>query len=290
MHALGDVIMILVFGSNGQVGLELAKFDGVLTLDRAEADLTNPEACAHKILQHKPMLVINAAAYTAVDKAETEKELATLINADAPAAMAKACSALDIPFVHISTDYVFDGSGETPRKPNDATNPVNVYGYSKRLGEEAIVRSGAIYAILRTSWVVSAHRANFVKSMLNVTENHKLLRVVDDQIGGPTPAHSVAKACVQIAHSLLINPEKKGVYHFSGKPDVSWYEFAKTIFECAGRDVQVNAITTSGYPTPAQRPQNSRLNCDLTKSVFDIDRPNWGNGLTKILKDLGEIQ
>ena len=182
MHALGDIIMILVFGSNGQVGLELAKFDGVLTLDRAEADLTNPEACAHKILQHKPMLVINAAAYTAVDKAETEKELATLINADAPAAMAmaKACSALDIPFVHISTDYVFDGSGETPRKPNDATNPVNVYGYSKRLGEEAIVRSGAIYAILRTSWVVSAHRANFVKSMLNVTENHKLLRVVDD--------------------------------------------------------------------------------------------------------------
>jgi len=282
--------MILVFGCSGQVGHELAKLDGVLALNRAEADLTDPEGCARQILNHRPTAVINAAAYTAVDNAETEEDLATLINAHAPVSMANACHDLSIPFVHISTDYVFDGSGQAPHIPDAPTNPVNAYGRSKQVGEDRITRSGAVYAILRTSWVVSAHGSNFVKSILRASQDRSELSVVDDQIGGPTPAVRIARACIKIAHDLVIDPSKQGIYHLSGQPDVSWFEFAKTIFDCTDREIALTAIQTSHYPTLAKRPANSRLDCASTKLTFDIDRPIWKNDLKEILQDLGEIQ
>jgi dTDP-4-dehydrorhamnose reductase len=262
----------------------------VWALNRAEADLSDPEACAKQILNQRPIAVINAAAYTAVDNAETEEDLATLINALAPASMANACRDLSISFVHISTEYVFDGSGQAPHIPDATTNPVNAYGRSKQVGEDRITRSGAVYAILRTSWVVSAHGSNFVKSMVRASQDRSELSVVDDQIGGPTPAACIAKACFKIAHDLVIDPSKQGIYHLSGQPDVSWFEFAKTIFECTGREIELTAIQTSEYPTPAKRPANSRLDCASTKLTFDIDRPIWKNDLKEILQDLGEIQ
>ena len=194
---------ILVFGKTGQVACELQHLHPEFTyLSREEADLSNPDACAEAILATKPSAVINAAAYTAVDHAEDEESLAYTINAAAPAAMANACATLGIPFVHISTDYVFDGSGEMSRAPDAPTAPINAYGRTKLAGEEAIRASGALHAILRTSWVFSGHGNNFVKTMLRLSEARDTLSIVADQIGGPTPASSIAIACATIAQNL----------------------------------------------------------------------------------------
>ena len=281
--------MILVFGKTGQVAIELQRLSGVTALGRDDVDLSAPSACAAAIREHSPKAVINAAAYTAVDRAEDEEHLATAINGDAPAAMAKACAELGIPLVHISTDYVFNGRGNTPYHPECATEPQNAYGRSKLAGETGIRESGVVYAILRTSWVVSAHGANFVKTMLRVSETRGALNVVADQIGGPTPARDIALACLQIANQLIQNKTKSGTYHFSGAPDVSWAEFATEIFSQAGRNVTVTPISTTEYPTPAKRPLNSRMDCHLTKKIFGIARPNWQDGLKEILKDLEVI-
>ncbi|MDB9810495.1 dTDP-4-dehydrorhamnose reductase, partial [Planktomarina temperata] len=216
--------MILVFGKTGQVANELQRLSGVTALGREDVDLSDPAACAVAIREHAPKAVINAAAYTAVDRAEEEEHLATVINGDAPAAMAKACAELGIPLVHISTDYVFNGTGNTPYRPDDATEPQNAYGRSKLAGEQGIRNSRAVYAILRTSWVVSAHGTNFVKTMLRLSETRDALNVVSDQIGGPTPARDIAAACLQIANQLIQDTTKSGIYHFSGAPDVSWAE------------------------------------------------------------------
>lgn len=288
--AFGRSGMILVFGKNGQVGRELAELDQVVALDRVQADLSDPTACANQIQKHKPTAVINAAAFTAVDQAETEEDHANLINGIAPAAMAQACQKLAIPLVHISSDYVFDGLGTVPWRQESAANPINAYGRSKLLGEQGIIQSGAVYAILRTSWVVSAYGTNFVKSMLRASSQRKLLNVVNDQIGGPTPAADIAQACVKIAVDLSNYPEKQGIYHLSGYPDVTWYDFAKTIFDLSGRDVMVTPIPSAEYPTPAPRPKNSRLNCAAVKTEFDIDRPSWMRGLHGILTELGELK
>ncbi len=281
--------MILVFGKTGQVATELQRLSGVMALGRDDADLSDPAACAAAIPEHAPKAVINAAAYTAVDKAEDEEHLATVINGDAPTAMAKACAELGIPLVHISTDYVFDGSGDTPWQPDNATEPQNAYGRSKLAGEIGIRESGAVHAILRTSWVVSAHGANFVKTMLRLSETRDALTVVADQIGGPTPARDIATACLNIAEQLILEPSKSGTYHFSGAPDVSWAEFATEIFAQAGRTVTVTPIPTADYPTPAKRPLNSRMGCHSTEQVFGIKRANWQDGLKEILKDLEVI-
>lgn len=266
---------ILVFGKTGQVATELARFDGVTCVGRDEADLSDPAACAALITARAPEAVINAAAYTAVDRAEEEEALATLINGEAPAAMARACAALGIPFVHISTDYVFDGQGDAPFGVDHATAPQNAYGRSKLAGEEAITEIGGIYAILRTSWVFSPHGANFVKTMLRLSQTRDALNVVDDQIGGPTPADAIAAATVSIAAQLGADPSKSGLYHFSGDPDASWADFARAIFAQAGRDIVVTGIPTSDYPTPATRPLNSRLDCKATEQTFGIARPDW---------------
>lgn len=276
---------ILVFGKTGQVATELQALTQVTTLGRAEADLAEPESCAAAIRDAAPDLVINAAAYTAVDRAEEEEALATVINGDAPGAMARACAELGIPFCHVSTDYVFDGTGTTPRVPSDAVAPCNAYGRSKLAGEMAVRAAGGQSAILRTSWVVSAHGSNFVKTMLRLSETRDALTVVDDQIGGPTPAVEIASALLAMGRALVAG-HAGGIYHFSGGPDVSWADFAREIFIRAGRTVAVTGIPTTDYPTPARRPLNSRLDCGSLEADFGIPRPDWRVGLSHILKDV----
>ncbi len=278
---------VLVFGRTGQVAMELQRAGGVTALGRAEADLTDPEACAAAIRAARPDAVINAAAYTAVDQAETEEALATVINGEAPGAMARACAGLGVPLVQISTDYVFAGDGQAPWKPDDPTAPLGAYGRSKRAGEEAVRDAGGVHAILRTSWVVSAHGRNFVRTMLRLGAERDHLTIVSDQVGGPTAAAPIAAACLAIAAELQASPAKTGIYHFSGAPDVSWAGFAREIFARSGTRCMVEDIPTSAYPTPARRPLNSRLDCRATEAAFGIARPDWRADLAAILADLG---
>jgi dTDP-4-dehydrorhamnose reductase len=281
---------ILVFGHSGQVATELRALDGndvqITALARADADLTDPAACAAAINAHAPDAVINAAAYTAVDKAESDAKTAQIINADAPLTMARACAARDIPFVSISTDYVFSGVVGTPWAPTDPTDPQSVYGRTKRDGEIEIAKAGGRYAVLRTSWVVSAHGNNFVKTMLRLGAEREALTIVADQIGGPTGAAEIAHACIKIAKTLASEPEKSGIYHFSGAPDTSWADFARAIFDAAEIACDVTDIPSSDYPTPAKRPLNSRLDCTTTEAAFGISRPDWRESLTHILTQL----
>lgn len=281
----------LIFGSTGQLAAELARlWPGAAFLSRAEADLSEPDACAAAIAAHAPDAVINAAAFTAVDRAEAEEDLAITVNGAAPAAMARECARLGIPFVHVSTDYVFDGSGTRPWAPGDTPAPINAYGRSKLAGEDGVRAAGGTHAILRTSWVFSAHGANFVKTMLRLGAERDSLGIVADQIGGPTSAAAIAAACIGIAGQLARDPGKSGTYHFSGAPEVSWAEFAREIFRLSGCRVTVEEIPTACYPTPARRPLNSRLDCSATEAVFGIGRPDWRAGLREVLRELGEGQ
>lgn len=277
---------ILVFGKTGQVACELQRRGEVIALGRDLADFTDPEACLAALETHMPDVVINAVAYTAVDLAESEEALATQINATTPGLIAQACAARGIPLVHISTDYVFDGSGQDPWSETDPIAPQNAYGRSKLTGEQAVTDAGGPHAILRTAWVFSAHGNNFVKTMLRLSKTHAALTVVDDQIGGPTPAAAIADACLKIATDLISAPQKSGLYHFSGSPDVSWKTFACEIFKQAGAAVTVTGIPTSDYPTPASRPANSRLDCSAVMTAFGIARPDWHQGLADVLTDL----
>jgi dTDP-4-dehydrorhamnose reductase len=279
--------MILVFGSTGQVATELRALAPVTVLGRDVADLGDPGACAAAIHAHRPRAVINASAYTAVDRAETEEELATTINADAPGAMAQACAALGIPLVQISTDYVFAGDGTQAWQPDDPTAPLGAYGRSKLGGEAAVRAAGGPHAILRTSWVVSAHGQNFVKTMLRLGAERDVLNVVADQIGAPTPARAIAAACLSIADQLADMPDKTGTYHFAGAPDTSWADFARAIMQAAGLSCVIQDIPTTAYPTPARRPLNSRMDCRATQAAFGIARPDWRVGLSEIVKELG---
>ena len=278
--------MILVFGKTGQVATELQSHEHVIALGRDQADLSNPSSCAEAIRQYKPRAVINAAAYTAVDKAESEENLANTINGDAPGAMASTCADLGIPLVYISTDYVFFGTGSVPWKNVDHPNPKNAYGRSKFKGEQEISASGCVHAILRTSWVVSAHGNNFVKTMRRLSETRDHITVVDDQIGGPTCARDIAQTCISIAEQLIQDPKKSGTYHYSGQPNISWCQFANAIFEQMDCKTIASAIPTTEYPTPALRPLNSRLDCGATQDTFGIARPFWRDGLQEILRDL----
>ncbi|SFO37318.1 dTDP-4-dehydrorhamnose reductase [Roseovarius lutimaris] len=280
---------ILVFGKTGQVARELQRSPqghDIEALSRQDVDLSDPAACAALIEHSDARAVINAAAYTAVDHAESEEALATVINADAPGAMARACAARGLPFCHVSTDYVFDGTGTGPRAPSDPVAPQNAYGRSKLKGEGAVRAAGGRSAILRTSWVFSAHGSNFVKTMLRLSETHDALNVVADQIGGPTPAADIAAALLGMVRAMAAG-QGGGLYHFSGAPDVGWAGFAREIFAQAGRDVAVTDIATAAYPTPAARPLNSKLDCAALADDFGIMRPDWKAGLAGVLKELG---
>ena len=283
---------ILVFGEIGQVGQELQRCAGEIELEIRgldEANFEDPETCARLVTDTDADAVINAVAYTAVDRAEEDEPLARMVNAITPGAIARAAAARGLPLVQISTDYVFDGSGTDPFTPDHPTGPLGAYGRTKLEGEELVRAAGGVHAILRTSWVVSAHGNNFIKTMLRLGAERDQLNIVADQVGGPTPAADIAAACLSIAAQLVAEPGKTGSYHFSGGPDVSWADFAREIFARSGTDCAVVDIPTSAYPTPAKRPLNSRMDNSATSAVFGIARPDWRAGLTRILQELDAI-
>lgn len=277
---------VLVFGNSGQVGLELAGRAGVTSLGRGMADLTDPLQCAAKIIEIQPKVVVNAAAYTAVDRAEEEETLAQVINGDAPGEMARACARIGAVFLHISTDYVFDGRGNTPWQVDDETRPIGAYGRTKLNGEMAVASAGCTYAILRTSWVFSPHGANFVKTMRRLGAERQELSIVADQIGGPTAARDIADALMVMADKFQNGTGTSGMYHFSGAPDVSWADFAREIFDQAGLAVEVTDILSEQYPTPAARPKNSRLYCGDILRDFGIKQPDWRQSLRRVQERL----
>ena len=279
---------LLVFGATGQVATELRRrVPQARFLARVDVDLEVLTEVIEAVRTTDAAAIINAAAYTAVDKAEEEPARALAINGEAVAAMAWTAAERRIPLVHLSTDYVFDGSGSRPWRPEDPTGPLGAYGKSKLAGETMIRAANGVHAILRTSWVFSAHGANFVKTMLRLSETRDRLTVVADQVGGPTPAAAIAEACLTVAAALSAEPGKTGTYHFAGAPDVSWADFAREVFRQAGRTVTVEDIPTSAWPTPARRPANSRLDCAATETAFGIARPDWRAGLADVLKELG---
>lgn len=280
---------ILVIGKGGQLSEELIRNDSpILEIDavgRQEVDLTDLRRCANVIRDSNVDAVINAAAYTAVDQAEDEEALANLINAEAPCVMAQACVARNIPFLHVSTDYVFDGSGVDAWAETDRAAPLNAYGRSKLKGELGVLATGQSSAILRTSWVFSSKRNNFVKTMLRLAERNGPLNIVSDQVGGPTAAKDIARVLLSMAQSM-VHGQSGGLYHFSGSPYVSWSDFAREIFVQCGVDIDVIDIPTSDYPTRAKRPLNSRLDCGAIMRDFGIKQPDWRLSLEKVLQEL----
>jgi dTDP-4-dehydrorhamnose reductase len=278
-------LRIAVFGRTGQVALELARLGGQC-LGRDVADFADPDAVRRAAERVEADAIVNAVAYTAVDRAESEETFARTVNAVSVGALAEVAAARGLPLVHISTDYVFDGSGTAPWRPGDATGPLGAYGRTKLEGERAVAAAGGVHAVLRTSWVFSAHGANFVKTMLRLGADRDRLRIVADQVGGPTPARGIAGACVRIAEALARDPALSGTYHYAGAPDVSWADFARAIFAEAGLQVAVEDIPSSDYPTPAARPRNSRLDCTATEAAFGIPRPDWRAALRETLSEL----
>jgi len=283
---------VLVFGRTGQVATELARRAPagwhLDCLGRDRADLADPEACAAIVAAAQADAVINAAAYTAVDRAETETALAHTVNAAAPGAMARAAAARGLPLIHISTDYVFDGTGRTPWSESDPVAPQNAYGRSKLAGEVALRAAHGPHAILRTSWVFSAHGGNVVKTMLRLGRTRDQLRVVDDQTGGPTPAAAIAEAALTIARAFHEGRGVTGTFHFAGAPDTTWAGFAREILARAGIATPVTGIPTAEFPTPARRPANSRLNYGAILRAYGIARPDWRAGLDTVLAELAE--
>ena len=283
---------VLVFGNSGQVGREIVRLadDLKLTfifLGRDEADLSYPDKCEELILAREPSAVINAAAWTSVDAAENAESEASVVNGEAPGAMARACAKLSIPFLHISSDYVFDGSGHYPWRPHDSVGPLGAYGRSKLLGEQLVQESGARAIILRTSWVFSAHGSNFVKTMLRLGGERSQLNVVGNQVGGPTSASSIARSVVTLIEALL-KGGSGGIFHFSGTPDVSWAEFAGTIMDLAGLSCEIEPILSTDYPMESPRPLNSRMDCSALLETYGIPRDAWVNDLEHVLTELAE--
>lgn len=267
---------ILITGSHGQVGKEIVKrLPNCIAYDRDELDITDINQVRKKIEQHMPHVVINCAAYTAVDKAEAEPDIAFLINKTGPENLAKICEENKIFLMHISTDYIFEGTKTSPYVETDSANATSVYGVSKWQGEEAVRKYCKNYLILRVSWVFGEYGHNFVKTMLKLAEEKKELKIVEDQIGCPTYAGDIAEVLLKIAKDPKI-----GTYHFCGQPQTSWYGFAKEILK--DKKINVIPIKTSEYPTPAKRPANSVLNCDLFKKVFNMELPEWQNGLKHV--------
>ena len=275
---------ILLFGRNGQVASalidEAPKKNGsdslhLIALGSKETDLLQQGAATKAIQHYQPEFVINAAAYTAVDQAEDEQEAARRLNEAAPLEMAQAAKTIGAEFIHLSTDYVFDGEQLTPYAENDTVNPLNIYGQTKLAGERAVMKANSNAIILRTSWVFSEFGGNFVKTMLRLGATRNDLNIVDDQIGGPTAARDIASAILTIVSKLKGGATGHGVYHYQGAPTVSWADFARSIFEASKLDVKITGIPSSAYPTPARRPQNTILNCARIAHDFGLSQPDW---------------
>lgn len=286
------MVRILQFGATGQIAREmLARAEGraeIAALSRAEVDLSDTAAVEAAVMAADADLVLNAAAYTAVDQAEAEEALAFAVNASAPGAMARACRARELPLVHISTDYVFDGEKDGAWTEDDPTAPLGAYGRSKLAGEQAVAEAGAEALVLRTSWVFSPHGRNFVKTMLALAQARPELRVVDDQHGRPTAAGDIAEFILAAAPRLVRREAGlTGVFHFAGEGVTTWRRFAEAIFDAsAGPRPAVTPITTTEFPTPARRPRNSELDCGKLEHLFGVRPRPWREGLAETLKAL----
>ncbi|TXI80644.1 MAG: dTDP-4-dehydrorhamnose reductase [Cupriavidus sp.] len=293
---------LLVTGSNGQVGFELrrslAPLGRVVALERSRCDLTQPEALRALVRELRPDVIVNPAAYTAVDKAETDVDTAFAVNGTVPGVLAEVARELGSLLVHYSTDYVFDGAGHKPYGETDAVNPQSVYGKSKLAGEQAIAVSGAAALVLRTCWVAGAHGGNFAKTMLRLARERDSLRVIADQFGAPTTAALIADVTAQIVARHWLQGERDkfpaGVYHLAARGETSWHGYASHVISgAAARGVALKAtaasiepIPATAYPLPAPRPANSRLDTTKLQSTFDIHLPAWEEGIDFLLDQI----
>lgn len=287
---------LLVLGANGQVGHELLRAETpaqleIAGLTRSDLDVSDRDAFPRVLAERRPDIVVNAAAYTAVDKAESESERAIAVNRDAVGFLAEACREHNVPLLHISTDYVFDGTKDGPYREDDPVSPLGVYGRSKLEGEERLRATLDRHVILRTAWVFGAHGHNFVKTMLRLADTRDELSVVDDQRGCPTSAADIAAALLEVAAQASSGSAVPwGTYHFASAGPTTWHGFATEIFRqrealTGKRAPKVNAITTADYPTPAQRPANSVLACDKIREAFGIEQPNWRESVNSMMKE-----
>ncbi|QWF70821.1 dTDP-4-dehydrorhamnose reductase [Methylomonas paludis] len=292
---------ILLFGKDGQVGWELqrslAALGELISLSSSSqewcADFTNPEGIAQTIRSIAPDVIVNAAAYTAVDKAETEPALARIINSQTPGILAHEAKNLDAWLIHYSTDYVFDGSGEQAWQETDLTKPLSVYGASKLAGEDAIRATYCKHLIFRTSWVYAARGSNFAKTMLRLAQERDALSVIDDQIGAPTGAELLADVTAHAITTATQRPEISGLYHLTAQGNTSWYDYAKFVIDFAnqaGVNIKVAAenikpVSTDQFPTTAKRPHNSRLNSTKLQDSFNLKLPHWQTGVIRMLTE-----
>ena len=293
---------ILLFGKNGQVGWELqralAPLGEVIALDadsrELSADFSNPESLAATVRSVAPHWIVNAAAHTAVDKAESEPDLARAINAIAPGVLAREAAARGAWLMHYSTDYVFDGSGLTARAEDAPTGPLGVYGATKLEGEELIRASGCQHLIFRTSWVYAARGGNFARTMLKLAQERDALKVIDDQIGAPTGADLLADLSAHAMRSVALQPQHGGTYHAVASGHTSWHGYATHVIENArsrGLPIRVAseaiaAVPTSAFPTPARRPANSRLDTEKLRNTFGLRLPDWQSGVDRMLAEV----
>lgn len=311
---------VLLLGKNGQLGWELerslAPLAELVALDRSDVpaasagpggedtpqllcgDLARLDRLEATVRALAPDVIVNAAAYTAVDKAETDEEAARAINATAPGVLGRLCAELGAWLIHYSTDYVFDGTGTTPWRETDTTGPLSVYGKTKLEGEERIRASGCRHLILRTSWVYGARGANFPKTMLRLAMEREALRVIDDQIGAPTGAELLADVTAHALRGAEARPDLGGTYHVAAKGETSWFEYARFVIERArsrgwslkaARD-GVCPVPTSAYPLPARRPGNSRLDCEKFEQAFALRMPHWQSGVERLLGELAPAE
>lgn len=284
--------LILVTGKQGQLGWELTQLADAypqfnfVFLDRTELDLSDPQSIQECIGQYRPAYCINCAAYTAVDKAETEQALAYQVNAVAPGAIADACRKLGATLITISTDYVFNGRVTKPYATDEATEPVNYYGYSKQMGEQLALTNNPATIVIRTSWVYSSHGNNFVKTMLRLMKERDTLNVVADQVGSPTYAHDLATAILQIIAQLEKGNKQYGIFHYSNAGVTNWSDFARAIAQQASLSCMVNGITTAEYPTPAKRPAYSVMDTSKISTTYGIVMRDWKEALQECILQL----
>lgn len=284
---------LLVLGANGQIGKAMRSLNpSAVFLGRSDADFAHPDKLEDVLAAHAPDIVINAAAYTQVDNAEAEEKLAYKVNAESPAAAAIYCAGRNIPFVHFSTDYVFDGSGESARKEDDEVNPLSAYGRTKLAGEDKIQSVGGRFLIFRTSWLYDATGKNFFSTMLRLGSEREEIKVVADQIGAPTYVPHLARTALKGLSAALRKEEfPSGVYHLCHAGATSWYGFAAAIFDAARakgakfKVKRIENITTEQYPTAAKRPKNSRLDCTKAYQVLGLEMPTWQDGLKDCVEE-----